>query len=63
MPAAKTKLRKGRRIAKATPASDTTVDRVLMLSEAATYLRVSQSAVLELVNDQSLPGRQIGPEI
>ena len=62
MPATKTKLRKGGRRAKETPTGETTASRVLTLSEAATYLRIPQSAVLELVRQQGLPGRQIGPE-
>ncbi len=61
-PAAKTKHGKISRSAKKTPTSDVTTGCVLTLSEAATYLRLPQSAVLELVNRQGLPGRQIGPE-
>lgn len=62
MPAAKPKLHKRRRTAKATPAGEKTNGHVLTLPEAAAYLRVSRSVVLELVNEQGLPGRQIGSE-
>jgi excisionase family DNA binding protein len=35
---------------------------VLSLSEAATYLRLPEEAVLRLVREQELPGRQAGTE-
>jgi excisionase family DNA binding protein len=38
------------------------VPEVLTLTEAAAYLRVSESDFMRLVHDQSLPGRQFGTE-
>jgi excisionase family DNA binding protein len=35
---------------------------VLTLTEAAAYLRVSESDLMRLVHDQSLPGRRFGTE-
>ncbi len=35
---------------------------VLTLADAAAYLRVSAEQVLRLVREQSLPGRQVGPD-
>ncbi len=35
---------------------------VFTLSEAAAYLRVTESEFLRLVHDQALPGRQVGAE-
>jgi excisionase family DNA binding protein len=35
---------------------------VFTLSEAAAYLRVTESELLRLVGDQALPGRQFGTE-
>jgi excisionase family DNA binding protein len=40
------------------PAPD--LDDVLTLAEAAAYLRVAEAAVVDSVNTQGLPGRQIG---
>ena len=62
MPAAKTRLQKGARRANKLPASDTTGDRVLTLSEIAAYLRIPENAIFKLVGEQGLPGRQIGRE-
>ena len=35
---------------------------ILTLSEAADYLRISQEAVLRLIDEQALPARHIGAE-
>ena len=35
---------------------------VLTLAEAATYLRLSESDVLRLIDEQALPARQLGEE-
>src|SRR5437870_9939911 len=59
MPTAKSKPRKGGRGAKTTTANDTTASEVLTLSEAASYLRVSEADVIRMVEIQGLPGRQV----
>ena len=62
MSATKTKRRNGRRAAKTVATDHAIAGNVLTLSEAATYFRVSESAVLEMFHEQGLPGRQIGAE-
>ena len=50
---------------KAKPSANGTVpttQEVFTLSEAAAYLRVSESDLMCLVTDQALPGRQFGTE-
>jgi excisionase family DNA binding protein len=42
------------------PAPD--LDDVLTLAEAAAYLRVAEAAVVDSVNAEGLPGRQVGGE-
>ena len=44
------------------PASSTPSGEVFTLSEAASYLRLSDAEVLRLVHEQRLPGRQVGEE-
>jgi excisionase family DNA binding protein len=38
------------------------VNEVLTLAEAADYLRLGETDVLQLVQEQGLPARQLGPE-
>ena len=44
------------------PSRDPTGAEVLTLGEAAAYLRVSEEAVLKLVDEGTLPGQRIGDE-
>jgi excisionase family DNA binding protein len=48
------------------PASPNNVDRpfgeILTLAEAAAYLRLSESQVLRLIDEQALPARRLGTE-
>src|SRR5579872_6744649 len=62
MAVTKTKVRNRRTSRKPTSAVAMSGCPVLTLSEAAAYLRVSEDAVLKLVAEQALPGRQIGSE-
>jgi len=56
----KSKPRKGGRNAQTTAGNETPVAEVLTLSEAASYLRVSDADVIHMVETQGLPGRQFG---
>jgi excisionase family DNA binding protein len=62
MPAEKTRLQSRRRGGRESSSKDTTPRSVLTLSEVAEYLRLPQGTIMELVNQQGLPGRQIGSE-
>jgi len=48
--------------AESTNASVAASAEVLNLADAAAYLRVTESQLLQLVHDQALPGRQFGTE-
>ena len=58
----RTKTRKRKNARKSASLSAARETGVLTLSEAATYLRVSENAVLKLIAEEGLPGRQIGSE-
>ena len=62
MPVTKTKPRNPKRSKRATADNGNVAGCVLTLAEAAAYLRVSESAVLNMVREQGLPARQIGTE-
>src|SRR5580704_13605064 len=62
MSATRTKRRSRARGAKTAAANHETTGDVLTLSEAAAYLRVSESTVLKMCRQQELPGRQIGAQ-
>jgi excisionase family DNA binding protein len=63
MPRTKTKPRRPKSAAPASPSLPTTpvlADEVLTLAEAAAYLRVAEADLLQLVNQREVPARQIG---
>jgi excisionase family DNA binding protein len=62
MGTARSKIRKRKNARRPAAPSAAPEPRVLTLSEAATYLRVPENAVLKLIAEQGLPGRQIGSE-
>lgn len=49
-------------IAESIPGKDPKLDEVLTLAEVAAYLRVSDDALLDLVNEGTLPAQKIGGE-
>src|SRR5262249_23139109 len=64
MPQARTRTKKPR-TPKATASNgklSAPTDDVLTLSEAAAYLRVSETDLMRLVHDEALPGRRLGTE-
>jgi excisionase family DNA binding protein len=62
MSRSRTKLRKSKPPSAPTNGVETPATDVLTLSEAAAYLRVTESELLCLVHDQALPGRQFGTQ-
>lgn len=62
MSQAKTKAKTNKKPDNQTPSAEPVAGEVLTLAEAAAYLRVPESTVIQLMTDQALPGRRLGGE-